>query len=121
MGAQDNPDYGQNDNMISEGRQRSGFGVMSLTLGIAALATFMMFINIPLAIAAIILGVIQLVGYGPKGYASIGIFFAGLSIVLMIVGWVIIFKGVSDLSEDDVNKLKQQFEEQYQIEMQEQQ
>lgn len=121
MDVQEKSVDGHNSNIKDQSRQRSTFGVISISLGIAALATFMMFINIPLAIAAILLGIMQLVGYDRKGYAILGIIFAVMSIFFMLVGWGTIFKGVSNLSQDDINRMREQIEERYEVELEEEQ
>lgn len=62
----------------------TGFGIASMVLGILALCTFCACINIPLAILAIIFGIIQLVAYEKKGFAIAGIITAVLSIILFV-------------------------------------
>ncbi len=62
----------------------TGFGIASMVLGILALCTFCACINIPLAILAVIFGIIQLVAYEKKGFAIAGIITAVLSIVLFV-------------------------------------
>lgn len=62
----------------------TGFGIASMVLGILALCTFCACINIPLAILAVIFGIIQLVAYEKKGFAIAGIITAVLSIILFV-------------------------------------
>lgn len=69
----------------------SGPGVASLIMGMIALVLFLMFINIPLAILSIVLGVIGIAGYERKGAAIVGMACAVLSLVLFIGSWAIMF------------------------------
>lgn len=63
-----------------------GFGIASMILGIISLALFCSCVNILLAIAAIIFGIIQLATPGSKkGMAVAGLITSGLSILLFII------------------------------------
>lgn len=53
-----------------------GFGIASMVLGIISLVLFFSFVNIPLAILAIIFGIIQLTRKAPKGWQSPGLSWA---------------------------------------------
>lgn len=91
--------YGDPNNMYSvEGAsvERHGFGIASLVLGILALCTFCLCINIVFAILSIIFGIVQLVQSGPKGLAIAGIITSGLSIVFMIIYWILVSNGLVD-------------------------
>lgn len=91
--------YGDPNNMYSvEGAsvERHGFGIASLVLGIIALCTFCLCINILFAILSIIFGIIQLVQSGPKGLAIGGIVTSGLSIIFMVIYWILVSNGVVD-------------------------
>lgn len=64
-----------------------GFGIASMVLGIIALILFFSFVNIPLAILAIIFGIIQLTRKAPKGMAISGIVMGISSLFLLVVFW----------------------------------
>lgn len=82
--------YGQNSyqqyNQYSQNTSGNGFGIASMILGILALVLFCTCINIPMAIAAVIFGILQL-ARGPegKGTAIVGIVTAALSVIALIV------------------------------------
>lgn len=69
-----------------------GMAVASMALGICAVALFCCIINIPLAIAAIVLGIVYLANYEPvdRGFAFTGIATGIISIVLLIVSIAVI-------------------------------
>ncbi|MEE3480536.1 MAG: DUF4190 domain-containing protein [Lachnospiraceae bacterium] len=73
-------------------RVGTGMAVASMALGICAVALFCSFINIPLAIAAIVLGIVYLVSYEPvdRGFAVTGIVTGIVSIVLLIASIAVI-------------------------------
>ena len=86
-----------------------GFGIASLVLGILSLLLFCACINIPLAIMAVIFGIIQLVNGNGKGMAILGLVTAGLSIIAMIIFWAIV--GFSMPSFMDSNAYTQFYED----------
>ena len=67
-------------------QQSQGFGLASMIMGIVSLVMFCSCINIPLAITAIVFGVIQLsrTGNQKKGMAIAGIVTSVLSIVMFV-------------------------------------
>lgn len=71
-----------------------GFAIASMILGIVSLVLFCTCINLPLAIAAIILAIVQFVKNGKNGMAITGLITGIASIVLFIVFFVLIFFGV---------------------------
>lgn len=90
---------GDPNNMYSvEGAsvEKHGFGIASLVLGILALCTFCLCINIVFAILSIIFGIIQLVQNGPKGLAIGGLITSGLSIVFMVIYIILVNRGLID-------------------------
>lgn len=68
-----------------------GFGIASLVLGIISLVFFFATLNIPLAVLAIALGVVQLGKKQPKGMAIAGIITGDLAIFFTILMWLLIF------------------------------
>lgn len=89
--AGDSADYWSVREVPSGGR---GFGIASMVLGIIALVLFFSFVNIPLAILAIIFGIIQLTRKAPKGMAISGIVMSTISLFLLVIFWACMF--VSD-------------------------
>ncbi len=89
--AGDSADYWSVREVPSGGR---GFGIASMVLGIIALVLFFFFVNIPLAILAIIFGIIQLMRKAPKGMAISGIVMGISSLFLLVIFWACMF--VSD-------------------------
>ncbi len=73
----------------------NSFGMAAMICGILSVVFFLLFINIPLAAAAIVLGIMQLVHPGKKTFAVIGIAAAVLSILLMAGGWAAIIMGTA--------------------------
>lgn len=82
--AGDSADYWSVREVPSGGR---GFGIASMVLGIIALVLFFSFVNIPLAILAIIFGIIQLMRKAPKGMAISGIVMGISSLFLLVIFW----------------------------------
>ncbi|MGN1204548.1 MAG: DUF4190 domain-containing protein, partial [Lachnospiraceae bacterium] len=74
------------------------FGIAAMILGIISLVLFCTCINIPLAIAAIVLAIVQLVKGGKKGMAVAGLVTGAASIVCFVIFWVLISIGVIDES-----------------------
>lgn len=73
-------------------QESMGFGIASMVLGIIALVLFCSCINIVLAIASVIFGIIHLVNCkGGKGFAITGIITSVLSVIAFIVMWVCFF------------------------------
>ncbi len=108
-----------NNNYSSANQQQeggAGFGIASLVLGILSLITFCtLCINIPLAILAIIFGIIQLVKGNGKGLAIGGLITSVLSIVACIVFYLIIGLSMPKFSDlTDMDSYMQQYPELYQ-------
>lgn len=109
-----------NNNYYSSANQQqeggAGFGIASLVLGILSLITFCtLCMNIPLAILAIIFGIIQLVKGNGKGLAIGGLITSVLSIVACIVFYLIIGLSVPKFSDlMDMDSYMQQYPELYQ-------
>lgn len=82
--AGDSADYWSVREVPSGGR---GFGIASMVLGIIALVLFFSFVNIPLAILAIIFGIIQLTRKATKGMAISGIVMGISSLFLLVIFW----------------------------------
>lgn len=99
---------------VSSSRQNDIMGFMSMLCGIAAFVFFLLFINIPLAVAAIVLGIMQIVGHRVNIFAVTGIIFAILSIVFMLSGWAVMFFGMTQADPGIFDNLQQQIIEQYQ-------
>lgn len=90
------------------------FGITSMVLGILSLVLFCTCINIPLAIAAIIFGIIQLTKKGTsKAMPVAGIVTSALSIVLFIVAFFVLVLS-ADFSTDIKDGLQEyQFNNEY--------
>ena len=101
--------------MEGQGNQREsiGFGLASMICGAAALVFFLLFINIPLAVAAIVLGIIQIVSHRKKLFAIVGIAAAAVSIILMLIGWAVIFVGFSGADSQLLEQFQQDLLQQY--------
>lgn len=101
--------------MEGQARQREGvgFGLASMICGAAALVFFLLLINIPLAVAAVVFGIVQIVGHRKKAFAIVGIATATLSIILMLVGWAAIFVGFSGANPQMLEQFQQELLQQY--------
>lgn len=67
-------------------KESQAFGIASMVIGIISLVLFCSCINIPLAVVAIIFGIIQLVKPGSKkGMAIAGVITSALSIILFVI------------------------------------
>lgn len=99
-----------------------GFGIASMVLGIVSLVLFCSCVNILLAIAAIIFGIIQLATPGSKkGMAIAGLITSALSILLFIifsVTFVISTDFQEGFQQGIQNGLDRNFPEQYEYEYQ---
>ena len=84
-----------------------------MVCGMIAFVCFLMLINIPLAVAAIVLGIMQLVSRQKKVYAIIGMTTAVLSLLLMITGWVFIAVGLAEADSGSLEQFQQQIIQQY--------
>ena len=91
----------------------NGLGIASMVCGMIAFVCFLMLINIPLAVAAIVLGIMQLVSRQKKVYAIIGMTTAVLSLLLMITGWVFIAVGLAEADSGSLEQFQQQIIQQY--------
>lgn len=90
-----NHPYGGSKSTTSGKHTGIGYGIAALVLGLIALITFFAIGNIIPAVLAIIFGIVQLCRYeGGRGLAIGGIVTAILSLVLMVVGWALVFSNV---------------------------
>ena len=96
-------------------RNQNSLGVASLICGVLSLVFFLMLINIPLIVAAVVLGVMQIFHYRQRLFAVLGMSAAAMSLLLMLVGWVAIFYGISNTSPAFMEEFQQQLLEQYQL------
>lgn len=96
--AGDSADYWSVREVSSGGR---GFGIASMVLGIIALVLFFSFVNIPLAILAIIFGIIQLTRKAPKGMAISGIVMGISSLFLLVIFWTCMFVSAARTESTD--------------------
>lgn len=96
--AGDSADYWSVREVPSGGR---GFGIASMVLGIIALVLFFSFVNIPLAILAIIFGIIQLTRKAPKGMAISGIVMGISSLFLLVIFWTCMFVSAARTESTD--------------------
>ena len=101
--------YNMNPNP-AEKKDSQGFGIASLILGILSLLLFCTCINIPLAILAIIFGIIQLVKYKQKGLAIGGLVTAGISLLLLIILVAAFPSTSSNLYEDLYDDLYEEYD-----------
>ncbi len=100
-----------NVSMVKEQEPGVGFGIASLVLGIISLLLFCTCINIPLAILAIVFGIIQLVRGSGKGMAIGGLITSGFSVLALIVFYLVMGLNMSKLS--DMDSYLQQYERMY--------
>lgn len=85
-----------------------------MILGIVSLVLFCTCINVPLAIAAIILAIVQFVKNGKNGMAIAGMITGIVSIVLCIVFWVLISVNAIDESITNGYSFPEYWEEEFQ-------
>ncbi len=76
---------------VKQKKEGNIFGLVSMILGVLAFFLFITCVNFVLAILSIVFGIIQIAQYKQKGLAITGIVTSGLSILLGIIGWFIIF------------------------------
>ena len=76
-------------------REGGVYGVMSFVFGMGAVMLFLMLINIPMIILAVIFGCIQISGYSEKRLAVAGIILGIISFIMMVTSWVMIGVGVA--------------------------
>ena len=107
---QNPPVYYNENQQTAEKKESQGFGIAALILGIFSLLLFCTCINIPLAILAIIFGIIQIVKYKQKGLAIGGIVTAGLSILLLIILLVTASSSSSNMYEDLYDELYEEYD-----------
>lgn len=107
---QNPPVYYNANQQTTEKKESQGFGIAALILGIFSLLLFCTCINIPLAILAIIFGIIQIVKYKQKGLAIGGIVTAGLSILLLIILLVTASSSSSNMYEDLYDELYEEYD-----------
>ncbi len=99
---------GRNTEPVSQ-----GFGIASLSIGIVSLLLFCTCINIPLAVLAVVFGILQLTKPGcKKGMAIGGIITSVLSIFLFMV-FFIGFMGSINYQEDFQRQLQRSLERQF--------
>lgn len=91
-----------------------GFAIASMILGIISLVLFCSCINVPLAIAATILAVVQFVKNGKNGMAIAGMITGILSIVLCVVFWVVVL--MKSIDETNGYSFPEYWEEEFQNE-----
>lgn len=96
---------------LKERKSGNGFGIASLVLGLISLVLFCTCINIPLAILAIIFGIIQLVRGGNKGMAIAGTATGVVSIIALVVYWTLFMGGISRFG--DFRQFPYEYEESY--------
>lgn len=86
----------------------NSFGIASMILGILSLVLFCTCINVPLAIAAVIFGVLQF-GRGPqgKGMAITGIVTAALSVLALIATIILMWGPFMEYYQNAVSDLQQ--------------
>lgn len=88
-----------------------GLGIASMICGIAALVLFCMCINIPLAIVALILGIVCLAkkdGAG-KGMAIAGIITAAISVLLFFILCGLVFKSIGTIRPSEITEFYEDF------------
>ena len=70
-----------------------GQAILSMVLGLTALLLFFSFLNVPLALVAIIMGIASLVKHKTRHllFALTGIVTAALSLIIMFYSWSMVF------------------------------
>ena len=79
-------------------KQGAGPGVAAFIMGVISLVLFLMLINIPLSILAIILAIIGITQYEKKGLAIVGLVCAVLSITIGIGSFALMMSNDNLLS-----------------------
>ena len=94
-------------------KENQGLGIAAVVCGTLSVVFFLLLINIPFAVAAICLGIMQLVHQGSKRLAVIGIALAVVSILLMFAGWAAVYSGLSQLDPGTLEEFQKQMMQQY--------
>ncbi len=79
------PDWMQQEQPVRKEERNQGFGIASMVLGIISIVLFFAFINLPLAILAVVFGGVQLAKGGQKGMAVAGIITGEIAIFLTVI------------------------------------
>ena len=79
------PNWMQQEQPVRKEERNQGFGIASMVLGIISLVLFFTFINLPLAILAVVFGGVQLAKGGQKGMAVAGIITGEIAIFLTVI------------------------------------
>ena len=75
----------QQEQPVRKEERNQGFGIASMVLGIISIVLFFAFINLPLAILAVVFGGVQLAKGGQKGMAVAGIITGEIAIFLTVI------------------------------------
>ena len=94
-------------------RANEGLGIASLVCGILSVVFFLLLINIPFAVAAVSLGIMHLAHQGSKKTAVTGMVLGVISIVMMVAGWAIMYRGLSQVDPGVMDRFRQQLLQQY--------
>lgn len=91
-----------------QGSYSNGFGIASMVLGILSLVLFCTCINVPLAIAAVIFGVLQF-GRGTqgRGMAIAGIVTSVISVLALIVTIALLWRPFVQYYQEELPRLQQ--------------
>ena len=76
---------------ISTKKRGAGPGIAAFIIGAIALVFFLSFVNVPLAITAIVLGAIGIAQYEKRLAAIAGVICGVLSLVMMVGGYYLMF------------------------------
>ncbi len=79
------PNWMQQGQPVKREERNQGFGIASMVLGIISIVLFFAFINLPLAILAVVFGGVQLAKGGQKGMAVAGIITGEIAIFLTVI------------------------------------
>ncbi len=75
----------QREQAMMKEESKQGYGIASMVLGIISIVLFFAFINLPLAILAVVFGGVQLAKGGQKGMAIAGIITGEIAIFLTVI------------------------------------
>lgn len=94
----------------AESNSGGGFGIASMILGIISLAMFCTCLNIPIAAAAVVFGILQLMKGGRhsgSGPAIAGLITAGLSVLAFLATVLLLWGPFQDLYQDTLQEMQE--------------
>ena len=97
-----------------QGASSTGFGIASMILGILSLVLFCTCLNIPMAIAAVIFGILQICrGQQARGMAIAGIVTAVLSVIALLVMIALMWTPFMEYYREEAPKVRPGYDYEY--------